>query len=249
MIVKRVELFEPFSEADLEYLEFLPEELEKIESELYPDLEDISFEDVAEEMEAYFAGGFQEAGLEGIKKTKPKYKPKPKYGGASSIKQISKLKYSAKQGGIKTKPKNPHKYTFIHTHLKRDYYVQQDSNNRVTKMSGTLAYTTTKRKKTLKVPNKRKGDQSGHLFAHSLGGPHDLGQNYVAMKREVNNAGGEWGQMESYIRKRLKRPGAKAYMSIELFYLSSTIKRPNRAEVHVRFNYKPKDMSWNIQLP
>ncbi|NJN10765.1 MAG: type II toxin-antitoxin system VapC family toxin [Richelia sp. RM2_1_2] len=33
-----------FSTADLEYLEFLPEELASIQSELYPDLESISFE-------------------------------------------------------------------------------------------------------------------------------------------------------------------------------------------------------------
>ncbi|NJM23880.1 MAG: hypothetical protein HC907_37435 [Richelia sp. SM1_7_0] len=74
MIVKTIELIESFSEADLEFIEFLPEELEQIESELYPDLENISFEDVAEDMESYFTGRFEEAGLEGVKKTKPKNK-------------------------------------------------------------------------------------------------------------------------------------------------------------------------------
>jgi hypothetical protein len=53
MTANIVKISEPFSEADLEYLEFLPEELKSIESELYPNLESISFEDVAEEMEAY----------------------------------------------------------------------------------------------------------------------------------------------------------------------------------------------------
>lgn len=47
-----VEQVEFFSEAELESLEFLPEELEDIEAERVPDLDSISFEDIAEDLEA-----------------------------------------------------------------------------------------------------------------------------------------------------------------------------------------------------
>ncbi len=47
-----VEQIEFFSEAELESLEFVPEELEDIEAERVPDLESISFEDIAEDLEA-----------------------------------------------------------------------------------------------------------------------------------------------------------------------------------------------------
>ncbi|NMG08386.1 ribonuclease domain-containing protein [Brasilonema sp. UFV-L1] len=60
-IVEQVELF---SEAELQSLEFVPEELEAIEAERVPDLESISFEDIAEDLEAYFKGGVEEAALE-----------------------------------------------------------------------------------------------------------------------------------------------------------------------------------------
>ncbi|MFB8788293.1 MAG: hypothetical protein U7123_05455 [Potamolinea sp.] len=59
-----VEQIEFFSEAELESLEFLPEELEAIEEERVPDLESISFEDIAEELEAYFEGDFEGEQLE-----------------------------------------------------------------------------------------------------------------------------------------------------------------------------------------
>ena len=60
-IVERVEFF---SEAELESLEFLPEELEVIEEQRVPDLDSISFEDIAEELEAYFEGDIEGAELE-----------------------------------------------------------------------------------------------------------------------------------------------------------------------------------------
>jgi hypothetical protein len=50
-IVEQVELF---SEAELQSLEFVPEELEAIEAERVPDLDSISFEDIAEALEASF---------------------------------------------------------------------------------------------------------------------------------------------------------------------------------------------------
>lgn len=43
---------ELFTQAELESLEFVPEELEAIEQERVPDLESISFEDIAEDLEA-----------------------------------------------------------------------------------------------------------------------------------------------------------------------------------------------------
>jgi hypothetical protein len=48
-IVEQVELF---SEAELESLEFVPEELEAIEEERVPDLDSISFEEITEALEA-----------------------------------------------------------------------------------------------------------------------------------------------------------------------------------------------------
>lgn len=50
-IVEQVELF---SEAELESLEFSPEELEAIEAERVPNLESITFEEVAKELESSF---------------------------------------------------------------------------------------------------------------------------------------------------------------------------------------------------
>jgi hypothetical protein len=65
MTTQIVENLELFSEAQLESLEFLPEELENIEFELYPNLESISPEQVAKDLEAYFEGGVEGAvGLE-----------------------------------------------------------------------------------------------------------------------------------------------------------------------------------------
>lgn len=53
-IVEQVELF---SEAELESLEFSPEELEAIEQERVPDLDSISFEDIAEDLDAVLETG------------------------------------------------------------------------------------------------------------------------------------------------------------------------------------------------
>ncbi|MBN3927005.1 ribonuclease domain-containing protein [Nostoc sp. NMS4] len=70
-----VEQIEFFSEAELESLEFLPEELEAIEEERVPDLDSISFEDIAKELEAYFERDIEGAQLErkrgGKKPSKP----------------------------------------------------------------------------------------------------------------------------------------------------------------------------------
>jgi len=66
-IVEQIELF---SEAELESLEFVPEELEAIESEQVPDLDSISFEDIAEDLEAVFEQD-GEAVLEALPWLKP----------------------------------------------------------------------------------------------------------------------------------------------------------------------------------
>jgi hypothetical protein len=63
-IAEQVELF---SESELESLEFVPEELEAIEAERVPDLDSISFEDIAEDLEAAFEQD-GEAVLEVLKK-------------------------------------------------------------------------------------------------------------------------------------------------------------------------------------
>ncbi|MBD2526674.1 DNA/RNA non-specific endonuclease [Nostoc sp. FACHB-133] len=208
-----VENLELFSEAQLESLEFLPEELENIESELYPNLESISLEEVAKDLEAYFDRNIEEVGLE-----------------------------------VKAKPKHPNKYS-THDYSGRTYYSRKDPQGRVTKIAGPLKHTIGKRVGTLKVSYKRKGDQSGHLIAHSLGGPPRLDHNYVAMKREINAAGGQWGKMESYIRKRLKANGSAAWMSVEPVYKDDKNKRPIEINVTVKFNRPPKEKKYNIKTP
>ncbi len=60
-----VEEVEFFSQEEIENLELWSEELEAIEAELVPNLENISFEDVAEELEACFQENIEELGLEG----------------------------------------------------------------------------------------------------------------------------------------------------------------------------------------
>ncbi|GAA6617958.1 hypothetical protein [Scytonema sp. NUACC26] len=64
MTTQKVENLELFSEAELEALELLPEELEGIESELHPNLESISLKEIAKDLEAYFEGDIEQAGLE-----------------------------------------------------------------------------------------------------------------------------------------------------------------------------------------
>ena len=62
------EQVEFFSEAELESLEFVPEELEAIEAERVPDLESISFEEVAKDLEAYFEGNIEPEHKTGAKR-------------------------------------------------------------------------------------------------------------------------------------------------------------------------------------
>ncbi|WDD36527.1 hypothetical protein PQG02_35900 (plasmid) [Nostoc sp. UHCC 0926] len=71
-----VEQVEFFSEAELESLGFVPEELEAIETERVPDLDSIAFEDIAKDLEAYFEGNIEQAGLEGRGRS-PSRSPSP----------------------------------------------------------------------------------------------------------------------------------------------------------------------------
>lgn len=52
-----------FSEADMETIELVAEDLEGLESEM-ESLESISYEDISEDLEAYFEGDAEEEGLE-----------------------------------------------------------------------------------------------------------------------------------------------------------------------------------------
>jgi hypothetical protein len=209
-----VEQIEFFSEAELESLGFVPEELEAIEAERVPDLDSISFEDIAEQLEAYFEGNIEQAGLEAV---------------------------------VKTKPKHLNKYPRTHDYGDRKYYSRTDLQGRVTKIAGPLQYTKSNRVGTLKVPYKRKGDQSGHLIAHSFGGPPKFTHNYVAMKKEINQAGGDWGKMETYIRNRLKAKNTNAWMSVQPVYANDKTKRPSEIKVTVKFNRPPTEKTFNIK--
>lgn len=59
MKVQIVEQVELFTEAELESLEFTPEEIEAIEQERVPNLDSITYEDIAEGLEAYFERGVE----------------------------------------------------------------------------------------------------------------------------------------------------------------------------------------------
>jgi hypothetical protein len=59
-----VEQFESFSEADAEAIAIQPEDLEALEAEVESTLENVSFEDVAEDLEAYFEGDAEGESLE-----------------------------------------------------------------------------------------------------------------------------------------------------------------------------------------
>ena len=59
-----------FTETDMTTIELLPEELESLESEM-ESLESISYEDVAEDLEAYFEGDSEEEGLERRRRRRP----------------------------------------------------------------------------------------------------------------------------------------------------------------------------------
>lgn len=131
----------------------------------------------------------------------------------------------------------------------RTYFYRMDASARTRKIAGRIEFDSSARLATKKVGNKRKNDASGHLIAHSFGGPPTLTANYVAMSRQVNSAGGNWGIMEAYIRNRLKVPNTAAYMSVTPRYPNPSIKRPNEILVTVHFNRAPKKKRWLIPTP
>lgn len=137
----------------------------------------------------------------------------------------------------------------VHKYDNRDFYYQKDASGRVTEMQGTLRHVIAKRQKTGKVKNKRKDDHSSHLIAHSLGGDPKFTDNYVSMKASINSQGGEWHQMEHYVRERLKKANSKAYMACILEYNGTAKGRPSRIRVSVYFNRIPYKVDFTINTP
>lgn len=148
---------------------------------------------------------------------------------------------------LKTGPKHPGKYTTT-AYGGRTYYYRTDPSKRTIKISGPLVYTKGDRKPTAKVPYKRKTDASGHLIAHSFGGPPSLTQNYVAMNKFINSAGGDWGKVEGYIRTRLKQKGIGVWMAVLPQY-SGVSKRPHEIWVRLRFNKSPYVVRFKVLTP
>lgn len=148
---------------------------------------------------------------------------------------------------FKNKPKHPHKYTKS-SYQGRHYYHATDAGNRTVKISGALVYTTAKRQPTRNVSYKRKSDVSGHLIAHSFGGPPKLTSNYVAMSRIINAAGGDWGKVEGYIRTRLKQSGIKIWMAVIPQY-TGVSKRPSTIDIRLRFNRSPAVLHFSVPTP
>ena len=151
---------------------------------------------------------------------------------------------------VKSQPKHKANYTSTTTHDGRTYYHKASKrNNRTKKFSGPIVYTNTARINTPKVRYKRKNDAAGHLIAHSFGGPPTFTGNFVAMNKIVNSAGGDWGKMETYIRKRLKKKSTAAYMSVTPKYADKNSQRPTSIIVTVHFNRAPKWKRWTIATP
>jgi hypothetical protein len=150
---------------------------------------------------------------------------------------------------VKARPKNRRGYATT-AHAGRTYYHRHDAaSNRTIKFAGPIIYTQCGRIATPKVSYKRKADHAGHLIAHSFGGPPRFAGNFVAMNKLVNSAGGDWGEMEAYIRKRLKARNTAAYMSVSPQYSDPKTKRPTSIVVTVHFNRDPKKKRFTILTP
>ncbi|MBC8754332.1 DNA/RNA non-specific endonuclease [Kordia sp. YSTF-M3] len=130
----------------------------------------------------------------------------------------------------------------------RKYYSRKDPTGRVVKFAGGLKYSKAARKATPKVPYKRKNDAAGHLIAHSFGGPPKFTDNFVAMNKTINSAGGAWGKMEGYIRQRLKQKNIEVWMSVKPHYVGKS-KRPISIGVSLTFNRSPFKVKFNIATP
>jgi DNA/RNA non-specific endonuclease len=149
---------------------------------------------------------------------------------------------------FKTRPKRLAGYKH-HKHAGRSYWVRFDPQGRVSKVVGNLAYTQAARAATGKVANKRKNDVSAHAIAHSLGAPPDLSENYFALDKAINSAGGDYGKMEHYLRKRMAQNGSNGYMAVNLRYPNDTIRRPHEVVTSARFNRSPSRVIFNINAP
>lgn len=151
-------------------------------------------------------------------------------------------------GGVKTVPKTPGNYGLVHPYQGRSYHVRKDADKRVTKIAGPLAYTTSKRVATKRTAYKRRRDVNFHLLAHFAGGPSDLQENYVAVDRLINSAGGDWGRIETYLRQRLRQQRIKAYGSVKPVFAGKP-KRPSAIGATFRFNTSPYKVKFNVGTP
>lgn len=147
-------------------------------------------------------------------------------------------------------PSNVGPYT-THAFGGRTYYHQSDTSGRITKYQGRLSFVKGGRSATMKTKNKRKTDQNGHLIAHSFGGDPTFSLGYVAMNKTVNGAGGEWGQMEGYVRKRLQVTSTSAYMAVKPIYppTQPNMFRPTSVRVSLYFNRSPFKITFLIDTP
>jgi hypothetical protein len=145
-------------------------------------------------------------------------------------------------------PGVPGNYT-THPYSNRNYFYQQDNTGRITKYQGRLSYVKGGRSATKKTKNKRVNDDNAHLIAHSLGGNPKFALGYVAMARVINQRGGDWYRMESYIRRRLVMKNSKVYMATKPHYPTPTMKRPDYIEVSVYFNRSPYKIKFRINTP
>lgn len=176
--------------------------------------------------------------------------PAPQQSTQSQSVQREAMRQPIQTAKVKIKPKNPGKYTATTMHDGRTYYHKYDNAlGRTIKFSGPIKYVQNPRKNTPKVPYKRKNDAAGHLIAHSFGGPPQFTGNFVAMNKSINGSGGDWGKMESHIRRRLQARNTTAYMSVTPIYSDNKGKRPTSIKATVRFNRPPYKKLYTIQTP
>jgi hypothetical protein len=139
-----------------------------------------------------------------------------------------------------------------HTHGGHTYYHHREqigTSYRTSRMEGPIRYHAGIRKATRKTTGKKNGYANGHLIAHSFAGPPMFAGNYVAMQAAINSAGGDWGRMETYIRRRLQQAGIAAYMVAKPGYLNTTNRqRPSEIHVSVYFNRSPYKVKFDIDL-
>jgi len=164
------------------------------------------------------------------------------------LQKISRISDTTTIQRVKSEPNNRHNYDYEYTYNGLKFFHRLDGK-RTAKFAGPIVYTRAPRRPTPKVRYKRKTDAAGNLIAHSLGGPYNYPGNFVAMDKFINGAGGDWGKMEHYVRTKLKKKGAKGYMSAKPVYHSSKSHRPVQIIVTAHFNRSPFRKRWIIATP